>query len=425
MVDFRPFRGVRYDTTVAGNMADLVCPPYDVISSTQEQALLSQNPNNMVLLELAELSGPAPADRYAKAAAAYQNLQASGVLRRDEQPSYYLLRQRFNVGAQTHERFGIFGALRIEELGKGVLPHEDTAAGPKQDRLALMEATQANFSPTMMLYRDPEGRVRQVRDQAVTKPPEVEFSVDGEHYTCWAISDPDSTKVIQEALSSQPAYIADGHHRYETSIVYRDKKGGQDDAASRFVLTCMLDFEDPGLLILPYYRVLHGLNGEQLEKLHALLAEYFTSASVGIASAAELDQAVAKAGVNQVVLGVVEQGKEPYLLTPASDSIPRFAPNDPPERQMRTVEAWVLQELLFRPVVGDAFPEHVAYVHDGQHAMDMVAKGEGQVAFFIKGVPADAFESVVGAGIRLPRKSTYFYPKLPSGLVINPLEGRV
>ena len=131
---------------------------------------------------------------------------------------------------------------------------------------------------------------------------------------------------------------------------------------------------------------------------------------------------VATLGQGQTVLGVVQQGQPPRLLTPANDIIPEPDPEAPPETQVRSVEAFVLQEMLFRPVFGDAFPEHVEYVHDGAEAMAMVERDEGQIAFFVKGLPPDVFRAVVGAGIRLPRKSTYFYPKLPSGVVINLLD---
>ncbi len=428
MVDFRPFRGIRYDPAVAGNMADLICPPYDVISPEQEKALLARNQNNMVQLELAEIAGAPSADRYANAAAAFGRLLGSGALKRDESPSYYLLRQRFTVGPHTLDRHSIFGALRIEDLGKGVLPHEDTAPGPKQDRLALMEATEANFSPIMMLYRDSDGQARKVREAEASQEPVADFTVDGEQLTCWAISGSKDIAAVHQALEGQHVYIADGHHRYETSIVYRDKQAGAalPDAAFRFVMTCLIDFDDPGLLILPYYRVVHGLSAQQIERLKGLLGLYFVARPAGLPSnAAQLDAVVSTLGQGQVTLGVAEGGKPPMLLTPANDTIPEPNPEDPPERQVRSVEAWVLQEMLFRPVLGDSFPDHVAYIHEGQQALDMVTRGEGQMAFFIKGVPSDTFEAVVGAGIRLPRKSTYFHPKLPSGLVINSLQGTI
>ena len=427
LVDFRPIRAVRY-APEAGELSDLICPPYDVISEEQEHALLARSPYNMVRMELAELEGPPPPDRYDGAAEVYARLRHDGVLKRDAEPGYYLLRQRFARGSATVERYGLLGALRGEEPGTGVLPHEDTAAGPKEDRLALMQATQANFSPLLMLYRDPSGAVAKVIGSTASRAADGEFTADdGQEIALWRIADPAQVSAIEAALSDQPAYIADGHHRYETSLVYRDAAGGSDDDAACFVLTCMIDFEDPGLLIAPYYRVVHSASPEQLQQLRDLLAKLFVSRSPGakMGQANALHAVVATVGQSQVALGVVQQGSDPSLLTPANDIVPEPDPTDPPDLQVRSVEAFVLQEMLFRPVFGDAFPQHVAYVHEGGEAMDMVQRGDGQIAFFIKGVPAPTFEAVVGAGIRLPRKSTYFAPKLPSGLVINPLDGKI
>ena len=419
MVDFRPFRAVRYSES-AGLLDNLICPPYDVISPAAERELLDRSPHNMVRMELAELDGPPPPDRYENAAAALRSMLGDGVLARDETPAYYLLRQRFSVGTLERERHCLFGALQLEELGEGVLPHENTASGPKEDRLALMRAAHANFSPILMLYRDATGAIARTLAEATAASPAAEFAVGDERYALWLLQDSPAVDVISGALADENLYVADGHHRYETSLVYR----GEVRDGAEFVLTGLVAFDDPGLLIQPYYRVVHSASQAQMAKLDQLLSFYFVSRPSGTppGDPALLDAVVATLGQGQTVLGAVRQGRPPSLLTPANDIIPEPDPEDPPETQVRSVEAFVLQEMLFRPVFGDAFPDHVDYVHDGAEAMAMVERGEGQVAFFVKGLPADVFRAVVGAGIRLPRKSTYFYPKLPSGVVINLLD---
>ncbi|MEK9659378.1 MAG: DUF1015 domain-containing protein [Chloroflexota bacterium] len=425
-MDLRPFRAVRY-TPAAGPMEQLLCPPYDVISVAQERALLARNPHNMVRLELAEMSGDAPPSRYSDAAAAFAAMQADGTLARDDAPSYYLLRQRFSMDGRTHERWGLLGALKAEELGTGVLPHEDTAPGPKADRLALMEATGANFSPIMLLYRDPSGTVDAARRTAAAGVPLADFTADdGQGYALWRLDDPSALAAIGAALANQLAYIADGHHRYETSVVYAGRHPEGGEAGSR-VLACLIDFADPGLLIQPYYRVLHSLSPVQHQRLEQVLAEGFTAlpAPTGARTGAALQEAVDRAAQDTVVLGIAEQGKPARLLTPTTATAPQPDAKAAPEVQVRSVEARLLQEAVFRPVLGDGFPANVAYVHDGAEALAMVERGEGQMAFFVKGVPAPVFEAVVGAGIRLPRKSTYFHPKLPSGLVIKLLVGEL
>ena len=210
-------------------------------------------------------------------------------------------------------------------------------------------------------------------------------------------------------------------------MAYRDETPAGEDDASRFVLTALIAFDDPGLAILPYYRVVHGASAAQLAKLRELLGFYFVSRPAGTppGAASALDAVVATLGQGQTTLGLIEPGAAPQLLTPANDIIPEPDPEASPQTQARSVEAFVIQEMLLKPVFGDAFPDHVAYVHDGAEAVRMVEGGGGQLAFFVKGLPPDIFRAVVGAGIRLPRKSTYFHPKLPSGLVINLLEGEL
>lgn len=424
MVDFRPFRAVRY-THSAGLLADLICPPYDVISESEEKTLLELNPNNMVRMELAELVGPAHPGRYTDAAAAMRSMLSSGALERDETPSYYLLRQSFVLSGVKRDRFSLLGALRLEELGENVLPHENTAPGPKEDRLALMQASRANFSPLMMLYRDESTQLHSMLSKTALKPPTADFSVDAIEYAVWVVSEPELTASIAAALRDRPVYVADGHHRYETSLGYRDEVSASGDDSSKFVLVALIDFDDPGLAILPYYRVIHGASPSQITKLRELLSFYFVSRPSGTeqGDSKGLDAVVATLGQGQVVLGLVERDRDPQLLSPANDIIPEPDIDATPQTQVRTVEAFVIQEMLLKPVFGDAFPDYVSYVHDGEEAIDMVCNGDGQLAFFVKGLPADVFQAVVGAGIRLPRKSTYFHPKLPSGLVINVLEG--
>ena len=425
MVDFRPFRAVRYAES-AGPLDSLICPPYDVILPSDERELLARSPYNMVRMELAELTGPAPTERYTAAAVALQSMLAAGVLVRDDSPSYYLLRQRFRVNGVERSRITLLGALHLEELGTGVLPHEDTAPGPKEDRLELMRAAGANFSPLMMLYRDESGAVGRTLAAVTSEPPAADFTVGGEAYTVWVVSAPDVTATITGALAAEDVYIADGHHRYETALTYQREAANAGEAGG-FVLTGLIGFDDPGLLILPYYRVVRNATPAQLAKLREILSLYFVARPAGVAAgdASALDAVVATLGQGQVTLGVVDKGRPLQVLTPANDIIPEPDPEASPQTQMRSVEAFVLQEMLLRPVFGDAFPDHVAYVHEGEQAMEMVERGDGQVAFFVKGLPPDVFKSVVGAGIRLPRKSTYFYPKLPGGIAVNLLEGEL
>ena len=225
------------------------------------------------------------------------------------------------------------------------------------------------------------------------------------------------------ALASKPVFIADGHHRYETALGYSREHAGP---AAQFVMAALVAFDDPGLAILPYDRVVHGLDAAQLGRVREQVASLFSAQPVSLAGSGSgpLQDLVAQEGARGVAFGMAgAAGDGPYLLTLIDPhALDKFLPSGM-EPSVREVEAWVLQEAVLRPALGDGFASHVTAMHDGDAALEAVTSGEAQLAFFLKGVPADLFEQVVSAGARLPRKSTYFWPKLPSGLVINSLTG--
>ncbi len=424
MVDFLPFRGIRY-TPDAGSLPELICPPYDVISDTDERALLSRSANNFVRVELSEPAGSMPAERYAGAAATLNAWLADDVLAVDEAPSYYLLRQRFSLGAAALERYALYGALRLEPLGEGVLPHEDTAQGPKEDRLALMEATAANLSPLMMLYRDDSRSIATVRNRTMAHAPAADFTADdGQHYTLWRIDGEEDIGRLASILANERAYVADGHHRYETALVYAEAH--PDETAAQHVMTCLIDFDDPGLRILPYNRVLGGLTDSLYEAVARWVREVFIVQALDAPASYgdRLEAMAAEAGAGGPAIVMAGPGDAAYLLTLQDpESLLRMVPsgiNVP----LHHVEAWVLQEVVLRPLLGPRMERYLTYTHDSAAAL-AVANGEAQYAFLSKGVPTDLFERIVGDGVRMPRKSTYFWPKLPSGLVARRLMGAV
>jgi uncharacterized protein (DUF1015 family) len=429
LVDFHPFRGVRYDLDIAGAMSDLVCPPYDVISSNMERTLLGRNPHNMVRLELSELEGAAVPGRYSGAARFLESWSSTGILNRDLESSYYLLRQKFAWDGSVYERYGFFGVMRLHDLGGDVLPHEHTAPGPKMDRLELMKECQANFSPVMGLFRDSNDMVKRIRVGVETRDPYCDFNdSDGQQYTLWKISKSEEIGAIREALESEKVYIADGHHRYETAVAYRDivrtASSPAEESASEFVMTCLIAFDDPGLLVLPYHRVIHGLSPAKLNALRGRLTQVFNSENVSIKGVpvGKLKLLLEARSDHQMSIGMIESGLGSMdLLTLESGSIGTEPQDLSSGSGMSEVESWVLQELVLRPVLGESFTENVSYVYDVSDAIEMLKDGAGQMAFILNGVATPLFERIVGQGIRLPRKSTFFYPKLPSGIVINPL----
>ena len=430
MADVRPLRGLRY-SPAAGDLGELLCPPYDLITASMQQALYQRSAHNAIRLEMPE-SRPTDTperNRYTRAAATLQRWARDGVLLRERRPVLYLLRQGFAHRGRPMERLALIAAVRLVEFERGVvLPHEHTSEAPKRDRLQLMKACRANISPVMALYRDPQRAVAREVRRALRGAPVASAHVGDERYDLWALEDPGQQAAVRRALASQPLYLADGHHRYETALAYRDlmrRQAGEaatGEEAWNFLLMALVDMDDPGLLVLPYHRLVGGLAPHRFTRVRDQLTTLFAVDPLpGDQRNGWLQgllDAVAERGRQAQVLGLLgPDGEGPYLLTlrPGRD-LSRWGP-------MARFEAWLLEELALRPVLGDALGEHLAYVHDAEEAAQRVARGAAQMAFFLKPLPLDLFEEIVRRGQRLPPKSTYFWPKLPTGLVFNTLEG--
>lgn len=419
MVDFQPFRGIRYSSS-AGEISSLICPPYDVISDEDRETLLSKNEYNMVRLELSEaISGRDPQE-YASSALNYSSWLSHGILFQDENPSFYMLRQSFiSANGIPNYRYSLIGALRLEELGKRIKPHENTGIRAKNDRMELMESVQANFSPLFMLFRDHERQIKSMMDQVELQNPIMEATLIDEEFSVWAIEDDSLIEAIQKVMATKNVYIADGHHRYETSLQYSKKHA---DLSSQYVMSALVSFDDSGLKLLPYNRFISNLDGRSLSLIVDRVYEYFEVERIPITDYRSLSMLLEQKGNQGLSIAMVESN-QPFvsILNPKLNKIENLISENPQHSSMSDIEAWILQEIIFRPVLGDNYDEYVFANHDGQFIIKAVENKTAQIGFLLKGMPLDVFERVVDSGIKLPRKSTYFWPKLPSGLLIKNL----
>ncbi|PKB64268.1 MAG: hypothetical protein BZY80_03320 [SAR202 cluster bacterium Io17-Chloro-G2] len=427
MVELRPFRGWRYNPSVVGDLASVICPPYDIIDKELEEELHRRSPHNAVYLEGAERPDwNAPAsERYAQAAQLFQDWQDQKVLNRDQEPSFYLMRHSYMHQGRQMTRTGLIGCVGLEDYQRlRVLRHEYTQEPAVQDRVSLMDACNANFSPIMSLYRDPSGSLSAAFDTAMADPPL--FRVAGEpvqETALWKITDDKTQARISDLFKDIPVFLADGHHRYEAALRLRGQKltGASDDAAlaRNYVMMTLFEFNDPGLLVLPYHRVVAGLSPPELERLRSRLNDMFQIQDSGPSGSAELEgllEQVADSGSRVMGVAGLQSGRLSLLTLKETQDAGQWGP-------LAISEGWILEEQVLKPILGDAMPQRVDYAHDHQQALDQVSSGKQQLAFLLKPFPMDGFEAVVGAGHVLPRKSTFFYPKLPTGLVINQLEG--
>ena len=427
MAAVSPFRGWRYNQETVGDMASVLCPPYDMINEENQEALKRQNQYNVIHLEAGEgLDWNTSAkEQYSATSNLFDRWRRDGVLQQDESPSYYLMRHSFPLCGKNMVRVGLIASVGLEDYAaRQVLPHEFTQAPAIQDRVWLMESLSANISPIMSIYRDADGELDRVYHEIMIGAPEFDATDESGGATAlWRITDPAVQSQIGEFFASRPIYLADGHHRYEAARQYQLDRHAESNAAKspnlahNFVMMTLIAFNDPGLVVLGYHRTLNGVPADKLANIKAKLSELFDSETLTGNSDALVEQ-VDRLGANQRLLASVDSGGAAMLTLKESAVEPSWG-------ALATSEAWVLEEQVLRPELGDATLDHLDFMHDHEEAVAQAESGELQMVFLLKPFPLDAFESIVGGGQRLPRKSTFFFPKLPTGLVINRLEGEL
>ncbi len=428
MAAVSPFRGWRYNPEKVGDMASVLCPPYDMITPEIQESLKQQNRYNVIHLEAGEgLDWSKQAEgQYSGTADLFNSWMRDGVLSQDTQPSYYLLRHDFSLDGATRSRLGLIAGVGLEDYQtRQVLPHEFTEAPAIRDRVSLMESLGANISPIMGLYRDAAHGLEPIFRKVMASQPEIDARDEfGSVTSLWRIADLDDQAKIQRFFQDRPVYLADGHHRYEAARHYQLARHSEDPAsaspslAHNYVMMTLIAFDDPGLVVLPYHRSLNGLPEDKLTSILGRLDEIFVSERLESASADEMVQEVERLGREGRVMASVGPGSSgDKLLSLRESAVGKdWGP-------LAVSEGWVLEEKVLQPELGESTLEHLGFLHDHREAVDRVASGQLQMAFLMKPFPLGAFEQIVGDGHRLPRKSTFFYPKLPTGLVINRLTG--
>ena len=422
MADVQPLRTVRYEPSAAGPLEDVIAPPYDVIDAELRAELVARSPNNVVEIDLPE-PPPGGGDRYEHAAATMRDWLKRGVLVREDEPALWALRQDYSGpdgGERT--RTGFLARVRVEEYGPGrIRPHERTHPGPKEDRLRLTRATRANHSPIFSLFADPGGTAAEALDPAVDGEPFAGAADhEGTRHTLWRMTDPDRISALQAALAGAELLIADGHHRYETARVYAEEIGGEGD--HRYVLMLLCSLSDPGLLVFPTHRLLTGLKDD-------------TSKQVAIRDALRRDFEIEELGApgelepsadGRIAYGYMDSFfKRPFRVTLKDQSIADRALAGMPE-PYRRLDTAVLEALILRGALGMseddiAHLRGLDYSKNLEDAIHRVESGAADAGFFMRATPVEQVREVAEAGESMPPKSTYFYPKVPTGLVFNPL----
>ncbi len=419
MADVQPLRALHYALDKTGGLQPVVAPPYDVIYTDGRTALLAQSPYNVVAIDLPIAANGG--DPYEHAAQTLAHWQAAGVVVQDEEPAIWPLEQDYiGPDGRSRTRRGFLARVRVEDYGPGrIRPHERTHPGPKEDRLRLTRATRANLSPIFALFSDPHQRAWKALAPHAAGPPWGQtVDPDGTANRLWRVHDPDVIAAVQEAVADAELLIADGHHRYETARVYAEEIGG--DGPHRYVLMCLVALEDPGLTVFPTHRLVRNLTDAQWDELRRAIEADFTMTPLD-----SVDQLPPPEN-EDLELGYIDaRDKRPYRLVLRD---PAIADAAMPERSepYRRLDTAVAEVLLLKGALAmtDEQIDHLdglGYARDDRQAIELVLDGEYDAALFMAPTPVRRVQDVASSGESMPPKSTYFFPKVPTGLLFNPL----
>jgi uncharacterized protein (DUF1015 family) len=430
MADIQAFRGFRYDLGRAGALGDVVAPPYDVIDPTLQDALYQRSPYNVIRLIL---NKETPADtesnnRYSRAAQTLRDWQREGIVVQDSARSLYVYHQEFDTEGRHYTRRGFMARVRLEPFGQGpIYPHEHTMSGPKEDRLKLTRATGMNLSQVFGMYPDADGTIQSQLDAAVGRSLPLEATDHlGVVNRLWSITDLRIISAVTGLMGPKPIFIADGHHRYETALRYRDERrqAGETnpDAAINFVLMMLVSMQDPGLIILPTHRLVSGVGEITAENIRFLLGDHFDLETVGTSDKGardtwELIQAHGRQ--NMLGFGTVADGVWQTALFRAPQLMTKLAGDH--SHTWHSLGVSILQVV----VLGKLMPGKPAcqYVHSLREVTETTTAKKCQLAVLVPPANMIHVEKIAGNLEKMPAKSTYFYPKLLSGLVFHSLKG--
>ncbi len=426
MAVVKPFAGVRYDPEKV-KMDEIIAPPYDVISDEEQENLYERSPYNVIRLILGKVfdDDTDTNNRYSRAREFLNRWLEEGVLKVDP-PAFYFVEQEYKLeSGKVLKRKGIIGRVKLEELGKGVKPHERTLDAPKEDRFKLMTAVEGNLSPVFSLFKDPELTIENLWDSL--GEPDFSFTdTVGIPTRVWVVSDPDRIKVVEDTLADKKLFIADGHHRYETALnfrkYYREKNNIPEDQEHPvdYVMMYLVNSEDEGLMILPTHRLIHSL-GDLKKDFVERLQPYFELKEVpisGDSSLSEIYDTIEKTEAPMILL--TKEGA--FEVIPKEGTVEKLLGDLPPE--LRSLNVNLLHRGILEKIMGISMEEqakqkNVKYIKELKKGLDLLKEGRGDFLFLMKPLTMEDVERVTSIGERMPQKSTYFYPKIPSGIVFH------
>ncbi len=441
MGDVRPFCGLRYNLQRITDPSTVVTPPYDVISPEERSLYYSRSPYNIIRLESGEEQpGDSPENnKYTRAAATLADWLREGILIQEKQPAFYIVEHRFPYQGMEKSRWGLIARVRLEDFEKGqIRPHETTTREPAVDRLHLLRSCRTNLSPIIGLFRTEKGEMAVLLQALGKKTPDMSATDNyGVRYCLSVVTDEVAIEKVSTFLIDKVIYIADGHHRYETALRYQKEQSGAHPAHTgnesfNFVMMTLTDSQDPGLVVLPSHRLVRGLESHRIAQLEEMISPYFHTEEL-LPSLPSFSDAVRTRlgtpetrGQGGAVLGLYGlHGQKFCLLRLRRNADLRSLMTEEELRLWGDLDVVLLQQVILQAALGIDTREkedyHLKYTTDGLEARTRVDSGEYQLAFFVNPARVSSVLDAADAGRRLPQKSTYFYPKTPAGLVVNPV----
>ncbi len=429
-MEIRPFRGWRYVGRDGNDIGPFIAPPYDVLTGADKDRLLDGCPENIVAVDLPHVPPKQLGTdaEYEQAARQLETWKSDGVLRQDVKPCIYVYEQTYTCSGKTYVRRGMFAGVRATELGQDVIPHEHTFSGPIADRFKLTEVTRTQLSPIFGFYEDADGAVGEILAGAASKEPQAIGELNGVTEKLWTIDDEAVIATIARALGDKPVFIADGHHRYTTTLGYgrQLQESGEitSDSEANFVMFALVAKDDPGLVILPTHRLFSDLDpGGSVEKLAESLPEFswkkLGPADIGADGLEKLlddspPSTMAFISGTGTELWLADLVKPEAMLTVAPDESDTW----------RALPSAVISKLIIDKGLKQWTPDGsptVEYTASIAEAIEACRAGRAQLAVCLKGIAIEAVEAIALAGASMPHKSTYFYPKIATGMVLKPL----
>lgn len=410
-----PFCGLRYNATQVERIENVIAPPYDVIKTEERLTLEARHPANIIHLILSQPceDDTEDANQYTRAAALMNQWISDDTLVQDPTPRYYIYDQSFSApDGKNYTRRALIALVKLEPFeNKIILPHEKTHAGPKADRLNLMRSCHANLSPIFLLYGDPSGDIEQIMQSFTDAyPPEVDCpETFGSTHQLWCLDDTERNREIQELFSSKPLLIADGHHRYETALAFQEemtrKLPNTESMGYGYMMMNLVRMESPGLAVLAIHRLLDNLSPHQISRAIAKLPEAFEVHEID--TQANLMAKLEALKGKSAAVGMYTADDTYHLLIPHA-TLPR------------QLDVTLVQETLIKEMFQvETLAEHISYTAYADDAVEHVKNSAGSVALLMNPTPVEQVLDVAMAGLTMPQKSTYFYPKMATGLVLN------